>query len=246
MKKQVIVLLMGSIVASTGWAADKTPPAKGGQRATKEESIGIGSGAAIGALGGPVGVILGAAFGGWLGDRFHHERGGRLAAEQRSEEADARASTLEARLASRDQQVAALDSELSGERTAHRRDVQEALSLDVLFRTEDSGLDAGSEQRLAQLAGLIGPMAGAVIRVEGHTDARGTEKYNEALAAARADAVRTVLIENGVPAERIVVSAAGEAGATASEQDTDGMALDRRVAITIVGLDDSGRVAQQN
>ena len=104
----------------------------------------------------------------------------------------------------------------------------------MLFRTEDSSLDEGTEQRLTRLASLVAPMGGTVVRIEGHADARGTEDYNEQLSAMRAANVRDALIRGGLPAERIVVTAAGESGAVAGEQDTDGMALERRVDITLV------------
>jgi outer membrane protein OmpA-like peptidoglycan-associated protein len=240
MKSKVIVLLLGSVLATTGWTADKP-------RSNKHESIGLGSGAAIGAIaGGPIGVILGAAFGGWLGDRFHHERGARQLAEQQYEEAAATASSLQTKLVASERVAAQKDAVLSSERIAHRRDLEQALSVEVFFRTEDSGVGGASEERLAKLAALVAPLDGAVIRLEGHADARGTEEFNSALSAARAEAVRDALVSAGMPAERIVVTAVGEADASAAEQDSDGMALERRVKMEIVDLGDTSRVALQS
>jgi len=239
MRNQIIVLLAGSMLATTGWTAEKA-------RAPKEESIGVGSGAAIGAIaGGPIGFVIGAAFGGWLGDRFHHERSERVASDQRATEAQARASSLESRLSGTEQQLASTNARLWNERVAHRQELEQALAVDVLFRTEDSVIDGATEQRLAELASLVAPMDGTVIRLDGHTDARGTQEYNDQLSAARAASVRDALIRAGMPAERIVATAAGEAESTASEQDVDGMALERRVQVRIVGLDDASQVAQQ-
>jgi outer membrane protein OmpA-like peptidoglycan-associated protein len=138
-----------------------------------------------------------------------------------------------------------MDAELYNERVAHRRDLTDALSVEVFFRTEDSGIAADTEQRLATLAALVAPLEGAVIRLEGHADARGTEAYNAQLSVARAEAVRDALVRAGLPAERIVVSAVGESDSTAAEQDADGMALERRVRLHVVDLDDSSRVARQ-
>ncbi len=240
MKGKFIVVLVSCALASSSWAGQRH------ERKRNEESIGVGGGAAIGAIaGGPVGLILGAAFGGWLGDRFHHERGARIEADQRSAEADAKATVLETRLAATEQNAARTSAALADERTQHRRDVEEALQVEVLFRTEDSVVTAATEERLAKLVALIAPFDGAVIRLEGHADVRGTETYNAALSQSRADAVRDALIRAGMPAERIIVNAAGEAESQASEQDTEGMALDRRVQMSVVGLDDASRVAQQ-
>jgi len=240
MKSKVIVFVIASALATSGWAAEKN-------RAAKEESIGLGSGAAIGALaGGPVGLIVGAAFGGWLGDRFHHERSARRAADERSIEASAKADSLQRLLVASEHAVAEKDAALYNERVAHRHEMQEALSVEVFFRTEESGVGSTSEERLARIATFIEPLEGAVIRLEGHADARGTEEFNTALSTARAEAVREALIRAGMPAERIIISAAGETDSLAAEKDPEGMALDRRVQMRIVDLDETSRVAQQS
>ena len=250
MRKQILVLAVGAVLAQTGWTRDKSNDPN--DHPGKQESIGLGSGAAIGALaGGPVGLIIGAAMGGWLGDRFHHEQVARTESEQKAGAAQEQAASLEQRLNATETQLAASETQraasqaqLQSERNAHRDDVERAVALDVHFRTEDSTIDAGDEQRLAELASFIAPLDGTVIRLDGHTDVRGTEKYNDALSTARAESVRDALVRAGMPAERIVVTSDGSADAAATDQDVDGMALDRRVAVTVVGLDDAGRVAR--
>jgi len=235
--RKIVIALIGSLLATSSMAAPKN-------RAPKEESIGVGSGAAIGALaGGPIGLVLGAAFGGWIGDRFHEERSARRTADERAVAASAHAGRLEQLLAASERAVVAKDAELFSERVAHRRNLQEALSVEVFFRTEDSGVGGTTEERLTKLAALVEPMDGAVIRLEGHTDARGTETFNTTLSTARAEAVREALIRGGMPADRVIVTAAGETSSTAPEQDTDGMALERRVEMNVVDVD-AGRVAE--
>ena len=238
MRKKLIVLIVGSLLATSSFAAPKN-------RAAKEESIGVGSGAAIGALaGGPVGFVLGAAFGGWLGDRFHQERTARRDADDKATQASAHAASLEQMLAVSERLVAEKNAELFTERVAHRRNLQEALSVEVFFRTEEAGVAGTTEERLAKLAALIEPMEGAVIRLDGYTDVRGTEAYNSTLSTARAEAVRDALIRGGMPAERVIVTGVGETASTAGELDTDGMALERRVEMNVVDIDGAGRVAE--
>ena len=238
MKKQVIAVLIGSLLATSSFAGPKN-------RAAKEESIGVGSGAAIGALaGGPIGLVLGAAFGGWLGDRFHQERGMRHAADERAANASAHADSLEGLLALSERVAAEKSAALDTERIAHRRNLTEALSVEVFFRTEESGLASVTEERITKLAALIEPIDGAVIRLAGHTDVRGTETFNTTLSMARAEAVRDALIKGGMPAERVILTAVGETGSIAVVEDIDGMALDRRVEIDVVDLDVAGRVAE--
>jgi outer membrane protein OmpA-like peptidoglycan-associated protein len=251
MYRKLIFLLVGSALATSATAGERHRAHKAERaarheaRAAQHESIGLGSGAAIGAMaGGPVGLILGAAFGGWIGDRFHHEHDARIKAEQSTEQALARSKTLETRLVAAESAASQAGAAFAGERAQHRRDLEEALSIDVMFRTEESAITAATEEHLAKVVALIVPLDGAVIRLEGHTDVRGTDRYNNALATARADTVRDALIRAGMPAERILVSAAGKTDSQATDKDADGMALDRRVKMSVVGLDDTSRVAQ--
>ena len=249
--QKIVVAIIGSLLATQSFAGPRHRAAKdeatnGATRVVaKEESIGLGSGAVIGAAaGGPIGFVLGAAFGGWLGDRFHHEKTARVEADERATQASAHADSLQTSLAASERVVAEKNSELFSERVAHRRDLQEALSVEVFFRTEDRGLSGPTEERLAKLAALVEPMEGAVIRLDGYTDARGTEKYNSTLSMARAEAVRGALIRGGMPAERVIVTGSGETTSTAGEQDSDGMALERRVEMNVVDLDGAPRVAE--
>src|SRR5947207_8761051 len=141
MKKTIVVLLAGSLAANTGWAGERTHVKK--DHPQKEESFGLGSGAAIGALaGGPVGLIIGAAFGGWLGDRFHHERSERVASDKRAGDAQARAESLSQRLSGTEQQPASSEADLKSERGAHRADLERPAALDVRFRTGGRARDA--------------------------------------------------------------------------------------------------------
>ena len=239
MRKPVLLLLAASVCASPAWTAETED-----KSARKLEGIGLGSGAAAGAIaGGPVGLIVGAALGGWLGDRFGAERDGRRAAERDLERAEGDNAVLARALGTKERELTRTEAALAAERNARRADLEAALDIDVFFRTEQSTLPDGAEQRLAKLAELVRPMEGAVIVLEGHADVRGTESFNEALSAARASAVRDALIRAGMPAERIVTSGEGERYAAGAEQDADGMALDRRVALRVVDRD--AAVAQQ-
>ena len=243
MQKKIIALLIGSLVVSgTGWTAERGSAHK--ERQSKEESIGLGSGAAIGALaGGPVGLILGAAFGGLFGDRFHHVKAERAAAEQRATDAQLAADLAERSAGRQLHETERVSAQLASERAAHREDLQQALSAEVFFRTEDATLDDATADRLAKLGGMMAPLDGTVIHLDGYADARGTEKYNAQLSATRAGAVREALIRGGMPAERIIVRADGETGATAA--DADGMALERRVRLDVVDMGDARRVAHE-
>ena len=67
--------------------------------------------------------------------------------------------------------------------------------------------------------------------MEGHADERGTREYNLALGERRADAVRRVLLANGVAASQIKVVSYGEERPAALGHNEDAWALNRRAEL---------------
>lgn len=238
-KRALIVLLASGTVAMPAFADDdKGMP--------KEGAIGFGSGIAIGAAaGGPIGAAIGAAVGAWFGERLHEEKTGRRESEAKVAALTEHAGSLEGRLAGNERELNRIRADLGTERRAHRRQLEQALAIDVFFRTEESAIDGATAERLADVAEIVAPIDGTMIRVAAYADARGSEKYNETLSVARAAAVRDALVQGGLPAERILVEAAGETHATAADNDVEGMARDRRVTMTIVEQDALNRVARE-
>src|SRR5690606_6072128 len=148
-------------------------------------------------------------------------------------------------LARNEQELAQIAARLETERRAHARTLEEALNLQVYFRTESADVEPGAQERLARIGEIVRSIDGAVVLLEGHADPRGDEQYNVALSQARAESVRQIFVDAGVPEDRIAITAEGEAKASASLDDPDALALDRRVAIRIVGPEQEPRVAQR-
>jgi len=71
------------------------------------------------------------------------------------------------------------------------------------------------------------------IIVEGHTDSRGSESYNQGLSQRRADAVRNYLVQQGYPGDRIQARGMGKGTPIASNSSSEGRANNRRVEIVI-------------
>ncbi len=65
------------------------------------------------------------------------------------------------------------------------------LSADVLFDFDKSTILPKAEQTLAQAAGIIHDKATGTVRIEGYTDAKGSDAYNQRLSERRAAAVET-------------------------------------------------------
>jgi OOP family OmpA-OmpF porin len=70
--------------------------------------------------------------------------------------------------------------------------------------------------------------------VEGHTDAQGTDEYNQALSIRRAEAVFRYLINGGVPPELMRIEGYGESRPVASNEDEEGRAQNRRVELRVL------------
>jgi outer membrane protein OmpA-like peptidoglycan-associated protein len=69
---------------------------------------------------------------------------------------------------------------------------------------------------------------------EGHTDAIGSDAYNQALSERRADAVRRYLVNGGVEPGRIQTEGFGESRPVASNETDDGRAQNRRTELRVL------------
>ncbi len=74
------------------------------------------------------------------------------------------------------------------------------------------------------------------VRVEGHTDFRGSDEYNLNLSNNRAKSVVTKLIEYGVAADRLEAVGRGEFQPVASNKTEEGMAQNRRTEFHIISI----------
>ena len=71
----------------------------------------------------------------------------------------------------------------------------------------------------------------AMVRLEGHADERGTREYNIALAEARAQAVKQLMLYEGAGNDQISVISYGEEKPVSFGHDEESMSLNRRVEI---------------
>ncbi|HVP31540.1 MAG TPA: OmpA family protein [Myxococcota bacterium] len=72
---------------------------------------------------------------------------------------------------------------------------------------------------------------GKKITIEGHTDVRGSDAYNQRLSEERAAAVKTYLVAQGVPADELETVGYGETRPLSHTHD----ALNRRVTFVVDG-----------
>jgi len=104
---------------------------------------------------------------------------------------------------------------------------------DVLFDTARSDLKAGSLQNIYPLVEYLKVHADTMVKIEGHTDSRGSSDYNAQLSQRRAEAVRNFLVTNGVAPERITAQGMGEDYPIATNSSASGRQQNRRVEVII-------------
>ncbi len=104
---------------------------------------------------------------------------------------------------------------------------------DVLFDTAEAQLKPGADATIRRLAEFLDVYPERRLLIEGHTDSRGSDSYNQDLSQRRADAVRTALTSAGVGAERLKSLGLGEQYPLASNDTDAGRQENRRVEIII-------------
>jgi outer membrane protein OmpA-like peptidoglycan-associated protein len=112
---------------------------------------------------------------------------------------------------------------------------------DVLFDTGAATLKPGADLALDRLARFLEANPDVRLIIEGHTDSRGSDAYNEALSQRRADAVAQALSIRNVSGERVHSIGRGEGYPVATNDNAAGRQQNRRVEI--IFSDPSGRFA---
>jgi outer membrane protein OmpA-like peptidoglycan-associated protein len=215
--------------------------------ATPHEPVGFVTGGVIGAFAaGPVGAVLGAGLGTWLGNRVHRasdatkaeatvaalqtdktelqtEKSALLSDKNTLAEANR---SLNARLDDLTHKVEA--AQMSN---ANGSDVLDGLQGDVLFRTGSAEITPEIAHQVQVLAQAVAKSPALKVRVDGYADPRGTVDTNLKLSEARANAVRDLFLAAGISDDLLEVNAYGKSQSVAA--DADGYALERRVRLTI-------------
>jgi outer membrane protein OmpA-like peptidoglycan-associated protein len=135
------------------------------------------------------------------------------------------------------QQTAAIQAELDALK-AKPTDRGLVLTLgDVLFDTGRAELNPGASRNLDQLVRFLTDHQERLVEIDGYTDNVGTDSYNLDLSERRAATVKSVLVNRGIDSSRIVTRGYGKDFGVASNNDSGGRQLNRRVEIVIGGAD---------
>ncbi|WP_299726012.1 OmpA family protein [uncultured Tateyamaria sp.] len=209
-------LAMGAVLvlgACTEPGALGTGPDNPNQKRNQGAIIGATSGAVLGALikddnrgdGALVGAIVGGAVGAGIGYNLDQQE-----AELRRD----------------------LDNGVTITNTGDRLIV--SFPEAILFATNSFTVRPGLNNDMAALAQSLQRYPQSTIQIVGHTDSDGDAAFNQQLSERRANAVADVLLNQGVPFNRVRTFGRGESQPIASNFTPEGKAQNRRVEIVIL------------
>jgi outer membrane protein OmpA-like peptidoglycan-associated protein len=249
-----LIWTLGLMGVSAVALADTAP-----QKPSPQEPAGFITGAVIGGFAaGPIGAVVGAGVGTWLGSRVHRAHDAARAEAQivtlrndrdqlEKETAELKGETAALASAKSDLEetnralTARLDQLAHSAETAQEATddaareqaakVLDGLQGDVLFRTGSAEIDGETAHDIGVIAGVLAKSPALTVRLDGYADPRGSDELNLKLSQARADAVRDLLLAAGVSEQALEVNAYGKSESTA--QDDDGYAFERRVRLTL-------------
>jgi outer membrane protein OmpA-like peptidoglycan-associated protein len=107
------------------------------------------------------------------------------------------------------------------------------LSSEILFDFDSHQLGSNAESVLSKVLQVFREYPKNSIVIEGHTDSKGTDSYNQELSEKRAMSVKTWFTTSGMNAEQIKTIGYGETKPSVSNDTDEGRSKNRRVEITI-------------
>jgi outer membrane protein OmpA-like peptidoglycan-associated protein len=111
----------------------------------------------------------------------------------------------------------------------------------VNFEFDQDRLTTNAKTLLGEVVAELEAHPDIAIEIAGHTDAKGSEAYNQSLSERRAQSVVSYLVSNGIAQSRLTASGYGESQPIADNETEEGRELNRHVELTIAGRDDVQR-----
>lgn len=109
--------------------------------------------------------------------------------------------------------------------------------LKVFFDFDKWDIKPQYHQELANFAGFMKQYPGVKVEIDGHTDAIGSDEYNQKLSLRRAEAVRMYLVKNlGMDPALLTAVGFGKSKPIASNDTEEGRAKNRRIEAVLDGV----------
>lgn len=143
-----------------------------------------------------------------------------------------------------DKQQADLERELAAEAARNELNITrlagDALKIgiasDVSFDVDKADIRSAALATYNKIASVLKDYDQTVIHVVGHTDSTGSDAHNQGLSERRASSVYSVLLSNGVVADRMLKEGRGEREPIADNNTNAGRSKNRRVDIVIKAI----------
>jgi outer membrane protein OmpA-like peptidoglycan-associated protein len=120
----------------------------------------------------------------------------------------------------------------------------------ILFGFDQSNLTNDARVNLNKLSGILQKYPDTNIEVQGHTDSKGTTRYNQDLSERRASSVSYYLSGNGTNASRLTIIGFGETMPKYTNTTEEGQTQNRRVEFLISANEkmkaDAAKEAEKN
>ena len=111
------------------------------------------------------------------------------------------------------------------------------VKLKVNFDFDKSDIKPQYHQELADFATFMKQYPGVSVEIDGHTDSKGTDEYNQKLSQRRANSVREYLVKKlGMDGSKLTAVGFGESKPVASNDTDAGRAENRRIEAVLKGV----------
>ncbi len=218
--KKVLIYSLAALMLVFASCSSMTKTQKGA-------AIGVGSGAVLGGIIGAatgntaMGAVVGGAVGGAAGAIIGKQM---------------------------DKQAAEIKKEVPNAEVIHKPGEEGIIvnfKSNVLFGFDKSDLTVQSKNTLGDLATILNKYPDTDLKVEGHTDAKGSDSYNQTLSEKRASSVSSYLKSIGIASSRISTYGYGKTQPIATNDTEEGRAQNRRVTFVILPNEKMKTEAQQ-
>lgn len=137
-----------------------------------------------------------------------------------------------------DNQAAELRQQLGGNANVvnNGNSISVTMGQDVLFATNSYTVRPDQANNLYAIGQNLLRYPQSRVEVVGHTDSTGDAAMNQTLSERRAGAVLSVLLQSGVPSQRLTAYGRGENQPIASNLTPEGRQANRRVEINIIPM----------
>ncbi|GAA0819106.1 OmpA family protein [Colwellia asteriadis] len=213
---------------------------------SKNENIGFGTGALVGAIvAGPLGAIVAGVTGIFIAKHIN--------ATDDVEVLSTELASAQDHMKKNQDEIAQYKMQLAGALQNYQQDIEsvktqyqlandsglnEQLSLENLlmslqFSTGSSEISAHYQEQVSAVAQVLNDTPHLSITLSGYTDLAGEADHNQQLSLARVESVRSLLMAQGVNEDQITMQAYGETAPVAATTEQEVNFYDRRVVLKL-------------